>query len=156
MKLKHTLLIIFSIAGTYTAIAQTGSIDNPECVARYEKLKELQLKKLSSENSIKYHKMMNEFSEKMNYKATGTKVTDVTKDLLGWLKDNIDKTKFESYEAAVTEIEALSAIGELSRNEGKEYFAYLRECKQHCGNDVMMKVLNEVLKEHPELLETYK
>jgi hypothetical protein len=155
MKLFNALLICFALAGTYTAMAQTGNIDNPECSKRYEKLKELQLKKLSSGNSIKYHKMMKEFTAKMNIRATGDKVTDVSEDLLGWVKNNIDKTKFRSYEEAEKDFAALSAAGEASRLDGKEYFAYLKECRQHCGNDIMTKVLTEVLQEHPELLETY-
>jgi hypothetical protein len=156
MKLLHTLFIGFALVCSYTVTAQTGNIDNPECVARYEKLKELHLQKLTSESYVKQHVLLKEFTRKLNVKDAKYKVAEMSKDMLGWIKTNIDKTLFESYEEAEKDFAALSAAGEASRIEGREYFSYMKECAQHCGNDILYRVNEEVFAEHPELLEVYK
>jgi hypothetical protein len=157
MKLIYTALLAFTLANTYTLTAQTADkepvpeklSDGPEYDKHYQKLKELYIKQLKSESYKKYFELNRSFINKMNYKG---KISKLGNNMLGWIKENIGKTSFESYEAAEKEWQAVQAASRKSMGKNKEYYDYTRTCIKCCGSEMIAHVLTEVMQEHPELV----
>lgn len=157
MKLLYTLLFIIAFTGTYTAEAQTETqpakeeklTSGPEYEKRYEKLKELHIKKLSSESYKNQRAVYRAFVKKMNYK--GMNFFEISQNMLGWLKDNIKQTSFESYEAAEKEWAEVNAAIKASTEDNIEYYTYMRECLKCCGTEIAKQVMMDIREENPEL-----
>lgn len=156
MKLLYTLLFTIALTGTYTAAAQTETkpvkeeklTGGPEYDKHYEKLKELYIKQLRSGTHKKQRQLNNAFIAKMNFKGDPK---EIQKDILGWVKNNIDKTNFESYEAAEQEWQAIITAGMDDFQENQEYYEYMRICFQ-CCDGLFLQVLTDVGEEYPELV----
>jgi hypothetical protein len=161
MKLIYTALLTIALTGTYTATAQTGTApvkqeaakekltEGPEYDKYYEKLKELHIEHLRSESYKKSRALNKAFVKKMNYK--GRNFMEISKDMLGWVKENFSQTSFESYEAAEKEWAAVNAATMESVTENKEYYDYMRECLQKCDTQLIKDVLRDIMEEHPEV-----
>lgn len=149
MKSFCTLLFTIVFALSYTKVTAQTSTYNPvnsssECKERVDKLKAMHVTFLSSDTQKKYSQLIKEFNRKINLKGSGEKVENIIDDLMGWIKNNIDKTMFESYEAAEKEFEAISDASVAMRNENKEYYTYLNESRPYCGSGLIAKIVNEV------------
>lgn len=173
-KLLCTLLLSVIFTGTYTAVAQTPSApsnltkadstmitaynrvqNNKEIVTSgpvyeeyYNKFKELELKRLNSYSHKKFRKLHKVFIKKINYKGQLAEISD---DVLGYIKTNLQFTDFESYEEAEKEWAEIMQASKESIDENHEYFAFLFETIEVCGHEIVAKVMLEIIKENPEL-----
>jgi hypothetical protein len=157
MKVLYTSLLTLFLACSYTTMAQTTNdkpkqeklTDGPEYDKHYAKLKELYLKQLRSESYKKQHALNNAFVAKINFDG---EIEDFQKDILGWIKANIDKTTFGSYEAAEKEWQAIIAAGMKDFEENKDYYDYMMVCFNCCDSEILTQVMMEVMEEYPELV----
>lgn len=148
MKTNYTLLLL---ACSLAAAAQTTMynppaelIDSPECAVRYETLKEMHAAYLASATVKKQTATIKEFNRKLNLKANGEKAENVLKDVMGWIKNNVDKTLFKSYEDAEKDFAAIADALVAVRTENKEYFAFINEAKTYCGKGVIANLAADV------------
>lgn len=155
MKAIFTILLL---ACSFAATAQTTMynppaelIDSPECAERYETLKKMHAEYLASATVKKETMIVREFNRKLNLKANGEKLEVVLADVMGWIKDNVEKTHFESYEAAEKEFAAITDAFVAVRAENKDYFAFINEAKTYCGDGVLSRVVSDVSINYPEL-----
>lgn len=150
MKTFYIILIIIFTAGTYSAMAQNADLSNPDCMTCYKSLKNLHIKKLKS--SKEYFSLVKVFMTKMNIKNQQEYKEEISADILGWIKLNVDKTFFENYEAAENEYNSLEHAESIMFKDSKEYFAYQKECRKFCDDKVIINIHHEVKREHPELI----
>jgi len=154
MKLLYTALTIALLAGSHTATAQTVPAKpatellsaGPEYDTHFKKLKELYLKELRSESYKKSVSLHKAFLKKLPNEAF------TTDDQLAWIKDNLPKTQFESYEAAEKEWQEIMAAGMASIEDNKEYYDYMVLCFSKCEPQILTDMMMEVQEEHPELV----
>jgi len=118
----------------------------PTYIEHYNKLKELYLKQLQSVSYKNKELLTRSFLKKMNF--TG-KYSELHKDVLAWIKRNIEKTNFETYEAAQKEWDFLLTIAQKEVTENNDFYEFKLKSSQCCGPDVFLQVDFDIRKEYP-------
>ncbi len=136
------VLLCKSVAGQ-TSSLQTDSITN-EYTIRYNKLKELYIKKIDSESYKTANSLLSSFVKKTHMR----KLTDMP--MLVWIKLNLYITEFKSFEEAQKEWDAVEAAQEIEFEENTEYYDYVFESMMKTSVDIHINSEQEVRMEHPE------
>ncbi|MCO6148702.1 hypothetical protein [Flavobacterium sp. NRK1] len=109
--------------------------ESKEYKARFEKLNDLYVKMLTSQESIDYVKKLNAFMAKFYspeyfkaFKDSGFK-SGFSKQ---WIAENLDKTKFKSYKEAEDMRKSNSEAYEIVLLQNKELYDYVDEIMEVC------------------------
>lgn len=146
------LLLLFSFSGT----AQTSVEDTLTASYRYSKARDLYIKSLHSKSAMHFNKLGDEFRGKLNFFGDNT-VLATTEGTFEWIKENLERTDFESYEAAVKEYEELGVAAANNIESNSEFYDYLKYCAlYHKEYRLLPDVQTDVLNSNPELLDLYK
>jgi len=128
MKFVYTTLIILCFS--LSAMAQhprktemTATVKDTAYVNTYNKLRALYLKQLESESYKKVQKLTTAFMEKVKFDGD-FKIFKEEYGLLNWIKDNLQKTSFTSYEEAENEYKAQEVLNKEYEQENAEYIAF--------------------------------
>ncbi|WP_330443653.1 hypothetical protein [Flavobacterium sp. C4GT6] len=139
--------LIFSLNSTAQTKEDNSSkeaVEESTYQKDYEKLKELHIAYENSEDKAKQVKLMDDFYDKIKDRR---KMRDAIGNDIGatleWIKNNLDKTKFTSYEEAKKEWDNIQAAGMSSVMKNQEYFNFMQKCLRKHGSDILIKVMEE-------------
>lgn len=163
MKTFSKLLLLISLFLSVNTIAQ--EIDEKRLYfverdsayyAKYEKLKELYIKKIHSPTYRKYKSLINSYKSKWRfaYEGSGDKLgAELAKNPggLNWIKNNLEKTKFESYEAAVEEFDLVMAAAKDDNTANKEFSEYSLEVMMNSGPGMYIDLVEEMMMLYPDM-----
>ncbi|MCW4469850.1 hypothetical protein OGH69_12795 [Flavobacterium sp. MFBS3-15] len=151
--LKISLLfLLFSFSGK----AQTSVEDTLTASYRYNKARALYIKSLHSKSSMHLNKLGAEFRDKLNFFGDST-VLATREGALKWIKENLERTDFETYEAAVNEYEAIGVASANQVKDNSEFYDYIKYCAlYHKEYSLLPDVCLDVHSSNPELLDLYK
>lgn len=150
--MKPLFLFLVFIALTPAAHSQTIEWQMPKkdtvYEAKYNKLKAVYVKKRQSESYKKFSKLNDAFLEKVNFKDHFKEIEMRT--IMEWIKANLAKTKFASYEEAEKEWKIVrEAVSEHSA-ESSEYYDLMREYRKNGDMEIVKAVMMDVQKEYPD------
>lgn len=123
----------------------------------YEKLKVLYISYLNSESFKVSSKALDEFKDKVNYTASNAEAKEFIKDSykenkpLKWIKENIEKTDFKTYQEAELEYQHFVELSKKSRTDNKEFFDYLKTVTDIHGSKIFADAIVYVRLNHPEI-----
>lgn len=149
MKLSHIVLAGTLLFISYTMQSQTApaakkdektATEQPKVT--YEELKELYIKMENSESHKLSNKLMKAFMEKMNYKEKDISVIQSPNGMLEWIKANIEKTGFASYEDAVKEYEEMMAATMKSTTENMDFYMALGKADPEDAHRILTEGIN--------------
>lgn len=148
MKLSHIILTGALLITFYTAQSQTEpevkKEEKPatETKVTYEELKELYMKRENSESYKLSKKLMTAFYKKMNYSEKDRSALITPDSMLVWIKANLEKTYFASYEEATEEFDEMMAAGVKSVEENKDFYTAMRNANREDARRVLMEGIN--------------
>ncbi|MES2484668.1 MAG: hypothetical protein V4581_01790, partial [Bacteroidota bacterium] len=164
MKSFYSLLVIFCFSFYATAqrperpqraSAANATPKDTAYVNTYNKLRTLYVKQLDSETYKKAHKLSMEFAKKTKFDGDFATLTEED-SMLKWIKDNLDKTSFTSYEEAVKLNKEQEAAFEVDQKENAEYYAFAKIARQKYPKITVDVMLNKGTGEDPKESEEYK
>lgn len=123
---------------------------------RYKKLKELYIASLHSESAIYASKLKADFFLKVNFTEEDNTVMGIKENMFGWIRDNLHKTGFESYEEAVRDFEEIEAATEKELEENPEFLNYFLESTRFEGPHIFTDIDQELRMMHPEMFHLYR
>ncbi len=139
--MKFNLLFFFFFISYLPVHSQTSTNSDPcnpeskEYKARFEKLNDLYVKMLTSQESIDYVKKLNAFIAKFYsqeylkaFKDSGYKSGFFKQ----WIAENLDKTKFKSFKEAEDEMKSNNEAHEIVLLQNKELYDYVDETTEVC------------------------
>ncbi|MUV05018.1 hypothetical protein GN157_14975 [Flavobacterium rakeshii] len=150
MKFLYTLS--FSIL-SLTLTAQTTednsskkAVEESTYEKDFEQLKELHIAYENSEDRVKHLKLMDDFYDKIKeLRKMRDAIGNDVNATLEWIKNNLDKTQFTSYEEAKKEWDNIQTVGMTSFMKNQEYFNFMQKCLLKYGPDILRKVMEEAI-----------
>jgi len=101
------------------------------------------------------NKLGAEFRDKLNFFGDSTVLA--TEGALKWIKENLEHTDFETYEAAVNEYEAIGVESLNQVKDNSEFYDYIKYCAlYHNEYSLLPDVCLDVRSSNPELLDLYR
>lgn len=156
MRILFKIALFFSVLFPTIVISQeirnTGDSLYP---VRYKKLQDEYIKMLHSESSIYASGLRASFRDKLHAKGRGPRTTD-KETLFKYIAENLDKTSFESYEAAANEYEVVLAASLAENEKNPDFMAIFYECAQHHGPYMYLEIEAEVRRSNPEYYLLYE
>jgi len=156
MKLFYLALLILGFG--FNAVSAQNDLAAPaiekisngsEYDKHYNKLKELEIKQLTSESHKKYRKIHKSFYDYVQKQYR----RDVPyNDVLNWIFDNIEKTTFGSYENAEMEWNIVNTAQAAYLADNKEYFDFVLICVEKFDKKLFIDVQKEII---PLTMEVY-
>jgi hypothetical protein len=127
-------------------------LNESDCEKRFDTLRKLCINMLESKTSIKYIDSKNAFYKKLhldNGEDFGNpQITDDMEQIMEWIRINIHKTDFISFEDAVKEKDNYQRLSDLVTQENFSYYKYQNEVAISCGDDVINRLYREMLYEY--------
>lgn len=150
--MKYFTILLFTLSLSFTsAIAQTieWRIPGTDTIynAKFKKFKDICLRKMKTESHVEAKKAMTIFLDKLSFSG---KPSEFPKDtLLPWIKENLQKTKFTSYEEAEQVWQQVTDTGLADVKENMYYFEAIAELSKNGDNKIFMDVRQEIEYEYP-------
>ena len=116
--------------------------------AKYNKLREVYVKKRLSESYVAFSKVHKAFLEKVNFNDHFKEIEMRT--IMEWVKANLGKTKFATYEEAEKEWEAVRNASQAHGEDASEFYAMMREYRANGDMDIVKDVMKDVAMEYSE------
>lgn len=139
------LLPVNAIAQQVDIFKHPVVLKDSSYTAMYNTLKQLSVKERASDSFKKMDSLTKAFNAKMNADTfTKKQLTDDDKRL-AWIRQNIATTRFDSYEAAVTEWEAVKESSKKLIAENIDLYAYMVKAVQLHGSSLLADVMTEVI-----------
>jgi len=157
MKRKILIVLFFIQLCASTQLNAQTTLPDSTYTLRYNKLKELYLKMLTSKSSLEALRMTKEFTKKVHYdgneidkKMLIEYISHGVDLLMPWIEANIYKTEFGSYNVALQEKERLVQAQAAETEENMEYYLYLQESINIAGQQIFTDLVVEIMTYYPD------
>lgn len=119
--------------------------------ASFEKLKKLLIAKIHTQGYQENKKLITAFREKLR-ENSGLFPSGIGQQpsVLAWVKINLEKTKFKSYEEAVTDYDAILKASQAEDVKNPDYLNYSVTAVLNYGPQILVDVVLEVMMEYPD------
>lgn len=119
--------------------------------AAFEKLKKLLIAKIHTQGYQENKKLITAFREKLR-ENSGLYPSGIglQPSVLAWVKINLEKTKFKSYEEAVADYDEILKASQAEDVKNPDYLNYSVTAVLKYGPQILVDVVLEVMTEYPD------